>query len=150
MKMKLPPDTIFHHDVRLMVFRPRGIITEEWVNRAIELLEKEEDRAEKPFNRFSDLSKADAIDLDFKFMFRVSLHRRLVYAGHAPVKSAFYVTSEAAARIVKIHALVTDHSPLKVKMFEDLAAAAKWLGVSLETLELDPRSGNKKSKQKQG
>ena len=143
MKMKLPPDTIFHHDVRLMVFRPRGIITEEWVNRAIELLEKEEDRAEKPFNRFSDLSKADAIDLDFQFMFRVSLHRRLVYAGHASVKSAFYVTSEAAARIVKIHALVTDHSPLKVKMFEDLAAAAKWLGVSLETLELDPRSGNK-------
>ena len=79
----------------------------------------------------------DAIDLDFQFLFRICLHRRLVYARHPPVKSAFYVTSEAAARIVKIHALLTDHSPLDVRMFKDLTKAAKWLGVSKETLEID-------------
>jgi hypothetical protein len=137
MKTKLPPNVLFHHDIRLMVFRHRGILNEKRVTTIIEFIEKAEDRAEKPFNRFADLSKVDAIDLDFQFLFRVCLHRRLVYARHPRVKSAFYVTSEAAARVVKIHAILTDHSPLDVRMFEDLTEAAKWLGVSKETLEMD-------------
>jgi len=140
MKMKLPPGILFHHDLNLMVFRPRGILTDKWLDVVIELLEREEDRDKKPFNRFTDLSKLDAIDVDFKTVFRFSLHRRLSYAGRPPVKSAIYVTSEAAARIVKIHALVTSHSALNVKMFDTLADAATWLDVSPETLELDPWS----------
>ena len=135
MKMKLPPNVIFHHDLRLMVYRPRGIINEKEVKRIVEFLEREEDRAERPFNRFTDNSKLEAIDLDFHFVFRISLHRRLVYAKRPPVKSAFYVNSPAVARVVKLHAIITDHSPLQVKMFKDFAAAAKWLGVSVETLE---------------
>ena len=135
MKMKLPPNVVFHHDLRLMVYRPRGIINEKEVKRIVEFLEREEDRDERPFNRFTDNSKLEAIDLDFHFVFRISLHRRLVYANRPPVKSAFYVNSPALARVVELHAIVTDHSPLQVKMFNDFAAAAKWLGVSVETLE---------------
>jgi|SRR5215831_16239535 len=138
---KLLPNVLFHHDLNLMVFIPRGIITEKRLDEVIEMLEREEDRAEKPFNRFADLSKLDAVDVDFDSMFRFSLHRRLFYRKRHPVKSAIYVTSEATLRIVKIHVLLTDYSPLKVRMFEDLAEAAKWLGVSLETLKLDPWSG---------
>jgi hypothetical protein len=136
MKMRrLPPDVIFHHDLRLLVFRPRGILTEKEVTRVVEFLEIEEDRAQMPFNRFTDNSKLDAVDLDFDFIFRISLHRRLVYAKQPQVKSAFYVNSPAIARVVKLHAILTDRSPLQVKMFKDFAAAAKWLGVSPETLE---------------
>ena len=135
MKMKLPPNVIFHHDLRLMVYRPRGIINEKEVKRIVEFLEREEDRDERPFNRFTDNSKLEAFDLDFHFVVRISLHRRLVYAKRPPVKSAFYVNSPAVARVVKLHAIITDHSPLQVKMFKDFAAAAKWLGVSVETLE---------------
>lgn len=135
MKMRrLPPDVIFHHDLRLLVFRPRGILTEKEVNRVVEFLEIEEDRAQMPFNRFTDNSKLDAIDLDFNFVFRISLHRRLVYSKRPLVKSAFYVNSPAVARIVKLHSILTDRSPLQVKMFKDFATAAKWLGVSVETL----------------
>ena len=135
MKMKLPPNVVFHHDLRLTVYRPRGIINEKEVKRIVEFLEREEDRAERPFNRFTDNSKLDVIDLDFHFVFRISLHRRLVYAKRPPVKSAFYVNSPAVAQVVKLHAIITEHSPLQVKMFKDFAAAAKWLGVSVETLE---------------
>ena len=142
MLTKLPPGWLFHHDLYLMVFRPRGIITEKRLNMAIELLEDAEDRAERPFNRFTDTSKLDAIDIDFKEMFRFSLHRRLSYSRRVvPVRSAIYATSEAAIRVAKIHAVLTDYSPLKVKLFDDKSAAAKWLGVSLETLELDPWAG---------
>jgi hypothetical protein len=136
MKMKLPPDVIFHHDLRLFVWRPRGILQEKHVQRIVEFLEQEEARAEKPFNRFTDNSKLDAIDLNFSFVFRVSLHRRLVYAKRPLIKSAFYVTSEAVARVVKIHVLMTDHSPLKCAMFKKLDEAAKWLGVTVADLKM--------------
>ena len=95
-----------------MIYRPRGILTEDRVDAIVAFLEKAEDTAVRPFNRFTDLSKLDALDLDFKTMIRVSLHRRLIYSKHPPVKSAFYVTSPAAARVVKVHVILTDHSPL--------------------------------------
>ena len=120
-----------------MVFRPRGILGEERVNTIVEFLEKEEVRAAKPFDRFCDLSKLDAIDLDFRFVFRIALYRRLVYAERPPIKSAFYVTSQAAERVVKIHAVLTERSAIDVQIFKDMAEAAKWLGTSVETLAID-------------
>ena len=140
MKMKLPPHAAFHHDIRLLVWRPRGILQEKQISEIVEFLEKEEDRAEKPFNRFTDTSALDAINSDPHFILRVSLHRRAVYAQRPPVKSAFYVTSEAVARLVQIHVLATDHSPLECAMFETLEDTAKWLGVSVDILEMSRES----------
>jgi hypothetical protein len=136
MKMKLPPDVLFHYDLHLLVYRPRGIMTDKRLDQLIETLEREENKAVQPFNRFTDLSKLDAIDVHFQTVFRFSLHRRLFYKDRPAVKSAIYVTSEAAARIVKIHAVLTDCSPLKVRIFDDLSAAAKWLGVTVEDLQI--------------
>jgi len=135
---KLPPGWIFHHDLHLMVFRPRGIVSQKRLNTALKMLEIAEDEAAHPFNRFSDLSKIDAIDLDFRTMFQFSLHRRLSYSKRTPVKSAVYVTSPATDHVAKIHRLLTDFSPLKVRLFKDIPSAAKWLRLSVETLELDP------------
>jgi hypothetical protein len=87
-----------------------------------------------PFNRLADLSLVESFHLTFKYVFHVALHRRLSYVGRERIKSAFYVTHPEAAQIVKIHALVTDLSPLNVEMFEEREAAAKWLGVTVESL----------------
>jgi len=133
--MKLPPNVFFRPGLRLMIFQPRGILNEEQVNTIVAFLEQAEERAEHSFDRFSDLSKLDAIDLDFSYVFRISLHRRLSYTK-GPVKSAFYVANEATVKFVKVHALVTDLSPLKVEMFTEKAKAARWLGVSLKDLQL--------------
>ena len=146
---KLPAGWIFHHDLHLMVFRPRGIVTKAHLHRAIEMLEVAENEAARPFNRYTDLSKLEAIDVDFKTMFGFSLHRRLAYSKRLPVKSAVYVTSPASVHVAKIHALLTDYSPLKVRIFYDIPSIAKWLHVSVETLELDPFAGtNRKRKTK--
>ena len=136
MKMDLPPNVWFHRQPHLMIFRPRGILDEECIDQIVYLVEKEEDRAEKRFNRFTDLEKLDAIDLNFQYVFRVALHRRLVYAKRPPIKSAFYVTSPAAVRIVRIHALITGHSPIRAAMFKNVADAAKWLDVKEKILEV--------------
>ena len=74
------------------------------------------------------------MELTFKYIFHVALYRRLSYAGRSPVKSAFYVTDPDVARLVRIHAMLTAHSPLRVAMFDDREAAAQWLEVPVERL----------------
>jgi len=133
--MERPQNLSFRSDLRLMIFRPCGILNQELIDTTIAFLEEEEERAQHPFNRFSDLSKLDAIDLEFGYVFRVALHRRLIYAGRPPVKSAFYAPNKATERIVRIPALVTDDSPLQIKIFNEISKAAEWLGVSPEDLE---------------
>jgi hypothetical protein len=135
--MKLPSDLRFHSDIRLMVFRPHGILDEKRINEVVRFVEDEEAHMDRPFNRFTDLTQLDAIDLEFESLFRIALHRRLAYSQYPPAKSAFFVANKAAARIVKVPVLLTDHSPLQVKMFWDLAEAGTWLDVPKERLESD-------------
>jgi hypothetical protein len=134
--MKPPVEVEFLEEARLLIWRPRGILDEAAVNKVLVDLLRKESMAAQPFNRFSDLSAVESFHLTFQYVFHVALHRRLSYAGRGPIKSAFYVTHPEAAHLVKIHALLTDHSPLNVEMFEEREAAAKWLGVPVESLML--------------
>src|SRR6266550_3736178 len=87
--MILPPDVEFHEDIRLFVWRPRGLLNRAAVNRIITVVGELETTFKEPFNRFTDTVAAGAVDLNFEYMIRVSLHRRRSYAGRPPVKSAY-------------------------------------------------------------
>ena len=137
-KLKLPPDVIFHHDLWLMVFRPRGVLSEKRIRTIVKMLEEAENAAAKTFNRFTDFSQLFAVDVDFEAVLSVSLHRQTTYVKRAPVKSAFYVPTAAVARLAKIHALVMESSYLSVKIFDKIGSAARWLRVPKEILMLDP------------
>ena len=93
-----------------------------------------ESKSGNPFNRFTDTLAADAIDLNFKYVFHTSLFRRLSYTGRPPVKSAILVSGPTRAHYSKMHAMLTQGSPIKVRIFEQREAAAKWLGVPVELL----------------
>lgn len=147
--MKLPSQVSFRSDLRLMIFRPRGVFDAEKVNEIVAFLERIEKRKKHPFNRYSDLSKLDAVDLEFPYVFRIALHRRLSYARRPPIKSAFYAPNKATAQIVKVHALVTDFSPLEVKLFTEISEAAEWLGVSSKDLEMGSRARTKEERSHQ-
>ena len=132
--MKLPAHVLFRKDLSLILWKPRGILDESTVNEMVAFTEAVEKRNREPLNRFSDVSALDAVDLNFNFVFHVALGRRLSAAPRSAVKSAFYVTSPDTMHYVKLHAMLTDYSPLHVALFTDRAAAAKWLGVPLEAL----------------
>ncbi|HKP03747.1 MAG TPA: hypothetical protein VJU77_10370 [Chthoniobacterales bacterium] len=132
--MKLPEQVLFRKELLLLVWKPRGVLDEAKVNDIIGFIETVERRTTKPLNRFTDLSALDMVDLNFKFVFHVALFRRLSATPKPPVKSAFYVTSRATAHYAKLHAMLTDHSPLQVSLFTDRAKAAKWLGVPVDAL----------------
>lgn len=120
-----------------MLWRPRGILDQETVNEIVAFIDAAERR--DTFNRFADLSALDAVDLNFNFVFHVALHRRLANRPNPPVKSAFYVTSPATAHYAKLHAMLTDYSPLEVALFTERAIAANWLNLPVETLLMENR-----------
>ena len=135
MKLPLPPNAYFHKDVRLLVWRPRGLVNEATVNQIITFIGEMEARSGEPFNRFTDTLEVDAVELNFRYIFHVSLFRRLSYAGRTPVKSAILVTDVTMAQYSRMHALLTQGSPLQVRIFEEREAAAKWLEVPTDSLE---------------
>ena len=119
--MSLPVGISFNEELRLLVFRPLGIFDAKKVAEVVKFLEHMEDLLEQPFNRFTDTSKMSAVDLDESFIYRIALHRRRFDLKRPPVKSAFYVTTTAAAHChVRIHAVAAEHSPLNVKLFRKL------------------------------
>jgi len=135
--MKVPPAEVqFLEDVRLLVWRPRGMLNEAALKQIRELIGDLEATSDKPFNRFTDSEALEAIDLNFRYVFDFSLFRRLAYAGRSPVKSAILVPSIARAHYSKMHELLTRHSSIEVRIFEDREAAAQWLGVPVELLNL--------------
>ena len=132
--MKLPPDVEFHEDIRLLVHRPRGLLNKQVVNRITMFIGELEHSSHEPFNRFFDAVDADAVDLNFKYIIHVSLYRRLVYGNRPPIKSAILATDATVIHYGKVHALLTQGSPIKVRVFQDRKEAAQWLGVPIDLL----------------
>ena len=142
--MKLLPEIEFHEDIRLLIYKPHGLIDEAAINEVIGVIEDLEAKLQEPFNRFSDTLAADEVELNFKYIIQASLHRRLAYAGRAPVKSAVLATDSTMIHYARLHALLTQGSPIHVRIFQDRKEAAQWLGVPMERLAI-PTAGDKTS-----
>jgi hypothetical protein len=140
--MKLPPEIEFHEDIRLLIYRPRGLVNEASVNKIVNVIENLEARLQEPFNRFSDTSETHEVELNFRYVIQVSLHRRLAHAGRAPVKSAIFATDSTLVHYARLLILLTEGSTIKVRAFGERKDAAQWLGVPLELLAAKPRIAN--------
>jgi hypothetical protein len=132
--MKLPPEIQFYEDIRLLVYRPRGLIDEAAVNKIIGIIEDIEAATQQPFNRFSDASEAHEVELNFRYVIEVSLHRRLAHAGRAPVKSAILATDSTLVHYARLLVVLTQGTSIRVQVFQDRKEAAEWLGVPIELL----------------
>jgi len=132
--MNLAPDVEFHEDIRLLIYRPQGLLNEAAINKVLIALEDLEAKLQEPFNRFTDTLAADEVELNFEYVIQFSLHRRLAYAGHPPVKSAILATDSTMIHYGKMHAVLTQGSPIKVRVFQDRKEVAQWLDVFVERL----------------
>jgi hypothetical protein len=135
--MKLPPDVQFHEDIHLLVYRPRGFLNEASVNKIIRVIRELEAKLKGPFNRFADTLGQDDVELNFRYVMHVSLYRRLTYVNWPPIKSAILGTDSTIIHYAKLHALLTQGSAIKVRIFQDRQEAAKWLNVPIALLMPD-------------
>jgi hypothetical protein len=133
-KIPLPPDVEFHEDIRLLVYRPRGSLNEASVNKIVNVIGDLETRLNGPFNRFFDTLGHDEVELNFRYVIQISLHRVLSYSDRPPVKSAILATDSTIVHYCQLHAIITQDSPITVRIFQQREDAAKWLGVPLERL----------------
>ena len=132
--MELPPDIQFHEDIRLLVHRPRGLLNEATVNKIINVIGELEARLKEPFDRFFDTLGHDEVELNFKYIIHVSLYRRLTYAGRPPIKSAILATDSTIIHYGRLHALLTQGSPITVRLFQDRKEAAQGLHAPIARL----------------
>ena len=137
--MKLPDDIEFHEDIRLFIYRPRGLLDEASVDRAVNVLADLEAKIKEPFNRFSDSSEIDRVELNYRYIIHVSMYRVLSYADGPPVKSAMLAVDSTIGHYFQLHAIITEESPINVRIFREREDAAKWLGVPVERLGGVPR-----------
>ena len=135
--MKLPSDVEFYEDIRLIVWRPRGLVDKSAVNKVMSVLGELETALQEPFNRFSDTVRANAVDLNFEYIIHVSLYRRSFYGKRPPIKSAILATDATLVHYAKVHALLTQGSPINVRVFQDRKEAGQWLDVPIATLMAD-------------
>ena len=133
--MNPPPDTYFRSEFHLLLWKPRGALNENVVNQLIAFLREEEAAEDAHRLRFVDTTELNAIELNFRYVFHVALYRRMTRVARPIIKSACYFEDPAFEHYFKLHALLTNHSPLQVRIFEDRGAAAKWLEVPLESLQ---------------
>ena len=141
--MKLPPDVEFHEDIRLLIYRPRGLLNEQSVNKIVSVIEDLEAKVQEPFNRFFDTLGHDDVELNFRYVIHISLHRVLSYADRPPVKSAILATNTTIVHYCQLHAIITEDSPITVRIFQDREQAAQWLGVPLQRLAAKSPAGER-------
>ncbi|PYK53880.1 MAG: hypothetical protein DME48_09995 [Verrucomicrobia bacterium] len=134
MKLPLPPDVEFHKDICLLIHRPRGVLNRAAINKIVSLIGELEFTLKKPFNRFLDTVAADVVDLNLEYIRRVSLYRRRFYGNRPAIKTAILGTDSTVVEYGRLHASLTEGSPINVRVFQDRKEAAQWLGVPVELL----------------
>ena len=132
--MTLPPDIEFHEDIRLLIYRPRGLLSEANVNKIVSIVGELEAKLQEPFNRFFDTCGHDEVELNYQHVIQISLYRVLSYGDRPPVKSAILATDSTIIHYCQLHAIITEDSPINVRIFQKPEEAAKWLGVPLPRL----------------
>ena len=81
-----------------------------------------------------------------EYIRRVSLYRRRVYGNRPAIKTAILATDSTVADYGRLHASLTQGSPINVRVFQDRKEAAQWLGVPLELLAANPIGDGYQSK----
>jgi len=130
----LPDDVEFHEDIRLLIYRPCGVLNEQSLDKIVSIIGDLEAKLQEPFNRFFDTLGHDEVELNYRYVIQISLYRVLSYGDRPPVKSAILATDSTIAHYCKLHTIITKDSPINVRIFREREEAAKWLGVSLERL----------------
>lgn len=132
--MKLASDVEFHEDIRLLIYRPRGVLNEQSVDKIVRIIGDLESKLHEPFDRFFDTSGHDEVELNFRHVIQISLYRVMSYMDRPPVKSAILATDSTIRHYCQLHAIITEDSPIKVRIFQEPGGAAQWLGVSPQRL----------------
>jgi hypothetical protein len=117
--MTLPPDIEFHEDIRLLIYRPRGVLNEQSADKIVGIIGELETKLQEPLHRFFDTLGHDEVELNYRYVIQVSLHRVLSYGDRPPIKSAILATDSTIVHYCQLHAIITEDTPSTSEYFEN-------------------------------
>ena len=120
---------------KLISWHPEGVLDLQTASMMVDLVTFHERVLDEPFNRFADWTKLSEVRLKFAEVTNLATKRREDYGSGPRVKSAFLATDPLAFGIAFVFAVLMEGSPIKVKVFREIAGAAKWLGVPAGVLQ---------------
>ncbi|HMG06819.1 MAG TPA: hypothetical protein VK581_15280 [Chthoniobacterales bacterium] len=131
-----PPHLRYYPVYRLAAWQPHGVLSDLLLDEIAAWILGTEKVARLPFNRFIDLSQLTLIRLTINHIFTVAGERRAKYAGQTPVKSAFFCDKVVGFGVARMYEALMAGSFIRARAFRKRAAAAAWLEVPVEVLEL--------------
>jgi hypothetical protein len=130
----------FHPDLNLETWFPEGVLDVLVGTFMAHYIGFEEAVADKPFNRFTDLTGLTAIRLEMEDIANIVALRRAFYQDRPPVKSAVLAVEAPAYSVARMFAALMEPSPIEVRVFRTVEEAAHWLGVPVTALRADAAS----------
>src|SRR5437762_7567395 len=131
-EMKLPADVEFHEDIRLLIYRPHGVLNEQSVDKLVGIIGELESKLQEPFNRFFDTLGHDEVELNYRYVIQISLHRVLSYLDRPPVKSAILATDSTIIHYCQLHAIVIKIWPSNSQYFKSQEKPDNWLAFRID------------------
>jgi hypothetical protein len=133
-----PGDLRHYAAHNLVAWRPEGILDDRLLDAIGEWLCHIE-RAAPPFHRYVDLNRLTDFALRTDHLFDFARKRAEQLTGAAPMKSAVFCEDWVGFGIARMYESLLEGAPIVVRAFRDRAAAASWLGVPAEILELEDK-----------
>ena len=120
----------------LMVGRPKGILNASAAIEIVEFVEIKEIEFETGFDRFTDLTQLDSINLSAADLSELANRRRTFNPNDIRVKSAFLATHSLSYGIARMYEQLLNSPRIEVHVFSELEEAAAWLLVKPQWLKL--------------
>ena len=132
--LKAFPHSRYHPEARLLTMYPLGTFDDTLADEVLAMIEAEETVENVPFHRYTDLSRLTDIRLKIGHVFEIAEHRR---AAGEPVRSAFFADTTVGFGIARLYEELMQGAVIHVRAFRDRDAAAEWLGVPVQLLQLE-------------
>jgi hypothetical protein len=120
----------------LLVGRLTGVLDVKMAESIVEFVETKEILSEKGFNRFCDLTQLEGIHISSQDVRQLAARRREFSPNDIRVKSAFFAPDPLAFGISRMYEQLLNSPRIQVRVWDDMQAAAAWLGVDLGRLTL--------------
>ena len=127
------PHACYRADWRLVTWFPQGVLDDERADRIVEFVELAEKSEGQSFDRFTDMSGYERIQISLDHVVRIARRRR-TYKG-PPVKSAFYAVRLISISVARMYQELMNGSHIEVGVFRERAVAAEWLSVPVTVLQ---------------
>ena len=127
--------THFLPEYSLEIWQPVGVLNNLMAALVVSYISFEEWVRATAFNRYVDLSRLEAIDLDLRYVTQIGTERCSASAALIPVKSAIFAPERKSDQVARVFAKLMGSSPIDVRVFSVVEEAARWLGVPTSSLE---------------